>query len=71
MSRQNDQRQLVPAYHQRGLLVGWRCSVCDKVFRVPFEEATDELAPSKVQAEFQLHSCAQTILDEFAARNAS
>jgi hypothetical protein len=71
MSRQNDDRQLVPAYHNRGLLVGWRCSVCRRAFRVALEEATDEFAPAKVQHEFQQHSCAETLIEDFRAKNAS
>lgn len=68
MSRQNEDRKLVPAYHHRGLMVGWRCSVCRHMFRVPLEEATDEFAPSRVQTEFDTHSCAETLLDDFRSR---
>lgn len=71
MSRQNENRKLVPAYHRRGLLIGWRCSACDKQFRVADEEATDEFAPPKVRADFDAHSCVQTILDDFRRKNAS
>jgi hypothetical protein len=69
MTRQNDTRQLVPAYHHRGLLVGWRCSVCGKDFRVSLEDATDEFAPTKIRGEFQNHSCAETLLDQYRERN--
>jgi uncharacterized metal-binding protein YceD (DUF177 family) len=69
MSRQNEQRQLLPAYHHRGLLVGWRCSRCHKPFRIPLEQATDEFAPEPVLAEFQKHSCAETIIQEYGDRS--
>ena len=71
MTRQKDDRQLVPAYHFRGLLIGWRCSVCGHDFRVPMEEATDQFAPAQVQNAFEEHSCAQTLIEQFRSKNAS
>jgi uncharacterized metal-binding protein YceD (DUF177 family) len=71
MSRQNDDRQLVPAYHHRGLLVGWRCSRCSQDFHLPLEQATDEMAPENIQAQFQEHSCAETLIEHFRSRSAS
>lgn len=68
MSRQNEDRKLVPAYHYRGLLVGWRCSVCRLMFRVPLEDATDELAPARISSEFENHSCAETLLEDYRSR---
>jgi hypothetical protein len=62
-------RQLLPVYHYRGLLLGWRCSTCNKSFRLPIEQATDELAPSAVARDFDEHSCAETLIEEFHHRS--
>jgi hypothetical protein len=32
------------------------------------DEATDEIAPTQIQTEFETHSCAETLIEDFRSR---
>lgn len=63
-SAQPEVRELRPAYTFRGLVTGWCCSVCERPFHIPLEEATDILAaPEAIRLQFDQHVCGRALAE--------
>jgi hypothetical protein len=61
-----DQRKLVTSFLFGPRVIGWRCSLCRKLFCVTIHDGTpDDCPPDYVRWDFERHSCLLNLHTEF------